>query len=391
MVDLDLVINNCSIELSNDYIVDYSEINVIFIGDVNSDNVEDSFNYKLYVNLELLKNLINNNTHIKDYGKYKIFTSLINNNCVNTMYLENNNSSYLIFYKNWDISRNIYDLFVNRVVENNFSIYLGKDKIINLSRELNFKNSDRFYIGNNLNIYYFEKCLKKVEWVFGDLGQKSVSFLQGFSMYVDIDMELVSKYLNNTESSSRTCVIKDDETNSLLLKCVDMYVENPNERYKCSNRSYLNIVYLEFNKLINNKKVNLVHFFGSKEEYDVFCKSTNRKNILKKDNKKSELIEDYSKYNVDYLKYLKRVPKRSYVYRFLTEWGMTFYVGKGTSDRFKNIKRNETCNKVWENNVCYVEILEDDLDNYQAFERESYYIEKYSKEGCILTNRQFPK
>ena len=67
-----------------------------------------------------------------------------------------------------------------------------------------------------------------------------------------------------------------------------------------------------------------------------------------------------------------------------------FYVGKGSKNRYKDMRmRNRyflnVVNKVGMNNID-IKIIEDNLTENDAFKREIYYIDFYKKQGHNLTN-----
>lgn len=67
-----------------------------------------------------------------------------------------------------------------------------------------------------------------------------------------------------------------------------------------------------------------------------------------------------------------------------------FYVGKGHGSRYKDLNsRNKyftnIVNKIGMENI-QIDIIENDLTEEQAFEKEKYYINYYKELGCKLTN-----
>lgn len=70
-----------------------------------------------------------------------------------------------------------------------------------------------------------------------------------------------------------------------------------------------------------------------------------------------------------------------------------FYVGKGCKNRYRSLTNERLENKHlkhviekvgWDN--IQKQIIEYNLENLQAYEREKYYIKLYEEQGCILVN-----
>ena len=80
-----------------------------------------------------------------------------------------------------------------------------------------------------------------------------------------------------------------------------------------------------------------------------------------------------------------------YVYKWIRlDKNEVFYIGKGHGNRYKDLRmRNKyflnVVNKVGMDNI-NIEIIEDNLDEITAFEKEKYYIKYYKDIGCNLTN-----
>ena len=67
-----------------------------------------------------------------------------------------------------------------------------------------------------------------------------------------------------------------------------------------------------------------------------------------------------------------------------------FYVGKGSKNRYKDMRmRNRyflnIVNKIGIDNI-KIDIIENNLTEEQAFQKEIFYINYYKKQGCNLTN-----
>lgn len=83
--------------------------------------------------------------------------------------------------------------------------------------------------------------------------------------------------------------------------------------------------------------------------------------------------------------------RRFYIYIWIRlDKNTVFYVGKGSGNRYKDMSmRNRyflnVVNKVGEDNV-EIKIIEDNLLEQEAFEKEIYYIQYYKEQGCKLTN-----
>ena len=80
-----------------------------------------------------------------------------------------------------------------------------------------------------------------------------------------------------------------------------------------------------------------------------------------------------------------------YVYKWIRlDTNQVFYIGKGHGNRYKdrsmrNRYFNNVVNKLGMENIV-IEIIEDNLDEPTAFEREKYYIQFYKNKGHKLTN-----
>jgi hypothetical protein len=83
--------------------------------------------------------------------------------------------------------------------------------------------------------------------------------------------------------------------------------------------------------------------------------------------------------------------KRFYVYIWIRlDKNEVFYVGKGTGNRYKDMSmRNRyflnVVNKIGKENI-EIKIVEDNLLEDEAFEREKFYIKYYNDQGFNLTN-----
>lgn len=83
--------------------------------------------------------------------------------------------------------------------------------------------------------------------------------------------------------------------------------------------------------------------------------------------------------------------RRFYVYVWIRlDKNTVFYVGKGCGNRYKDMSmRNRyflnVVNKVGKDNI-EIKIIEDNLLEQEAFEKEVYYIQYYKEQGCDLTN-----
>jgi Uncharacterized protein conserved in bacteria len=121
-----------------------------------------------------------------------------------------------------------------------------------------------------------------------------------------------------------------------------------------------------------------------------YCKTiaiSNKKNsfdFLKTSNKLKKRNVENNKFssNIE-----EKKPNGYYVYIFVIKHTNTpFYVGKGCGNRYKKTKRNNACNRVWDNNECDVVILKDNLTEKEALILESQKIKEFSKNGIVLTN-----
>lgn len=83
--------------------------------------------------------------------------------------------------------------------------------------------------------------------------------------------------------------------------------------------------------------------------------------------------------------------RKFYVYIWIRlDKNMVFYVGKGCGNRYKDMSmRNRyflnVVNKVGKDNI-EIKIIENNLSEQEAFNKEIYYIQYYKKQGCELTN-----
>lgn len=83
--------------------------------------------------------------------------------------------------------------------------------------------------------------------------------------------------------------------------------------------------------------------------------------------------------------------KRFYVYVWIRlDTNQVFYVGKGSNNRYKDmLMRNKyfynVVNKVGKDNI-EIKIIENNLTEDEAFEKEKYYIQYYKEQGNKLTN-----
>lgn len=76
-----------------------------------------------------------------------------------------------------------------------------------------------------------------------------------------------------------------------------------------------------------------------------------------------------------------------YVYEwFRKDTGEIVYVGKGTGDRIKEKKRNRIFNRLVQKYECDVRIVDDELTELEALEREQELISQRWNEGNVLTN-----
>lgn len=80
-----------------------------------------------------------------------------------------------------------------------------------------------------------------------------------------------------------------------------------------------------------------------------------------------------------------------YVYKWIRlDKNEVFYIGKGKNNRYKDLRmRNRyflnIVHKIGLENI-KIELIEENLDEQTAFEKEKYYIEYYKKLGAKLTN-----
>lgn len=83
--------------------------------------------------------------------------------------------------------------------------------------------------------------------------------------------------------------------------------------------------------------------------------------------------------------------RKFYVYIWIRlDKNTVFYVGKGSGNRYKDMSmRNRyflnVVNKVGKDNI-EIKIIEDNLSEQEAFEKEIYYIQYYKEQNCELTN-----
>ncbi|MGM0899215.1 MAG: hypothetical protein ACQEV0_15005 [Bacillota bacterium] len=80
-----------------------------------------------------------------------------------------------------------------------------------------------------------------------------------------------------------------------------------------------------------------------------------------------------------------------YVYEwFIKETGQVIYLGKGTSSRYKNTKRNDYFNRLFEKFECDVRFVKDGLTEYEALVLEEELFVQLEKDGHVLTNIVVP-